>query len=52
MRLATSWPMSPALSLSARPNLSAKSDTERSQKIVSVTCSVPWRSALKYSGLS
>ena len=39
MRVATSWPMSPALSPSARPKSSANSDTERSQKIVSVNFS-------------
>jgi hypothetical protein len=36
MREATSWPMSPALSLSARPKFSVNSETERSQKMVSV----------------
>jgi hypothetical protein len=52
MRVATSWPMSPAASLSARPKRSANSDTERSQKMVSVTCSLPCALSLKYSGLS
>ena len=52
MRVATSWPMSPALSASARPKSSANSDTERSQKMVSVSFSLPGFAALKYSGLS
>ena len=52
MRVATSWPMSPALSLSARPKCSVNSDIERSQKIVSVSLSTPCSLSFQYSGLS
>ena len=52
MRRLTSSPMSPALSLSARPNWKLKSEIERSQKIVSVTFSLPALGAFQYSGLS
>ena len=52
MRDATSWPISPALSESARPKRSANSDTERSQKMVSVILALPSLLASKYSGLS
>ena len=52
MRVATSWPMLPALSASLRPKSSVNSDTERSQKIVSVNFSLPAFWSLKYSGLS
>ena len=41
MRRLTSGPMSPALSASERPKRSSNSDTERSQKMVSVTRSAP-----------
>ena len=36
IRELTWWPMSPALSASARPKSRVNKDTERSQKIVSV----------------
>ncbi len=52
MRVATSWPMSPALSASERPKSSANSETERSQKMVSVNFSLPDFATLTYSGLS
>jgi hypothetical protein len=41
MRVLISSPMSPAASASERPNSSLNRLTERSQKMVSVICSVP-----------
>ncbi len=46
MRVATSWPMSPALSRVGAAEVSVNSETERSQKIVSVNRSLPLRCSL------
>ena len=52
MRRTTSSPMSPELSASERPKCSVNSDTERSQKMVSVSLSAPCFVSFRYSGLS
>ncbi len=52
MRVAIWWPMSPALSASARPKSNVNSETERSQKIVFVSLAAPSALSFQYSGLS